>query len=60
MAFVSRSAAVGEANRVLRENGNLIVTVPYLDSNDKFHVRIHDENSLRICWLLVALLLWTL
>ena len=20
--------------------------MPYLDSNDKFHVRIHDENSI--------------
>jgi len=35
-----------EANRVLNNNGRLIVTVPYHDSNDDFHVRMHDFTTI--------------
>ena len=35
-----------EANRVLKKKGRLIITVPYHDSNDDFHVRMHDLTTI--------------
>ena len=38
--------ALKEANRVIKSDGRLIVTVPFYDSNDKFHVRMHDQQTM--------------
>jgi len=38
--------ALNESHRVLKDNGKLILTVPFLDSNDAFHVRMHDEKTI--------------
>ncbi|NOQ29832.1 MAG: methyltransferase domain-containing protein [Helicobacteraceae bacterium] len=38
--------ALKEANRVLKDDGKLIVTVPYYDSNDSYHIRMYNEETL--------------
>lgn len=39
--------ALKEARRVLRPEGILIVTVPFLASKPKYHLRIHDPRSIQ-------------
>ena len=39
--------ALNEAHRVLRNNGKLIITVPYHDSNDIYHIRMFDSVTIK-------------
>lgn len=39
--------ALSEARRVLKPDGVLIVTVPYLACEPEYHVRLHDPHSIK-------------
>lgn len=38
--------ALQEAGRVVKPNGTLIVIVPFYDSNNDFHVKLHDKSTI--------------
>jgi SAM-dependent methyltransferase len=44
--LINDSFALNEANRVLNNNGKLIITVPYLDDNPIYHIRIHTKKTI--------------
>ncbi len=41
------SDALAEARRVVADDGRLVVTVPFGDTHDIYHVRVHNEDSIR-------------
>jgi len=44
--LTSDTLCLREANRVLVDNGKLVVTVPYYESNDSYHIRMYNEETL--------------
>jgi SAM-dependent methyltransferase len=40
-------AALAEARRVLRDDGALVATVPFLHDEPEYHVRVHTRESIR-------------
>jgi SAM-dependent methyltransferase len=44
--LINDSFALSEANKVLNNNGKLIITVPYLDDNPVYHIRIHTKKTI--------------
>lgn len=44
--LINDSFALSEANKILNNNGKLIITLPYLDDNPVYHIRIHTKKTI--------------
>ena len=45
--LINDAAALGEARRVLKDDGIMVITVPFYSDGPNYHVRMHSPNTIR-------------